>query len=82
MYRLHIVHVVNDMILVLIKPSIIFDSTDQNVGDRSRSKLQGIFNSTSKEVLFPLYDAIIFKDQGNFKYYRSSVRTYLMLGVS
>ena len=40
---------------------------DQNVGDRTRSKLQTICNSTNKGVFFPLYDVITFKGQGNLK---------------
>ena len=40
---------------------------DQNVGDRTRSELQAIWNSSSKEVFFPLYGAIILKGQKNWK---------------
>jgi hypothetical protein len=32
---------------------------DQNVADTTRSKLQAICNSSSKEVFFPLYDAVM-----------------------
>ena len=40
---------------------------DQNVGDRTRSKLQAICNSTNKGVFFPLYDVITNKGPGTFK---------------
>jgi hypothetical protein len=41
--------------------------TDQNLGDRTRSKLQAICNSSSKEVFFPLCDAVRLKGQKNWK---------------
>jgi hypothetical protein len=41
--------------------------TDQNLGDRTRSKLQAICISSSKEVFFPLYDAVMLKGQKNWK---------------
>jgi hypothetical protein len=40
---------------------------EQNVGVRTRSKLQSTSNSTNKGVFFPLYDAITYKGQGNLK---------------
>jgi hypothetical protein len=40
---------------------------DQNVGDRTRHKLQDICNSTNKGVFFPFYDSIIVNGQENFK---------------
>jgi hypothetical protein len=40
---------------------------DQNVGNRTRFKLQAKCNSTNPGVFFPLYDAITFKGQGNSK---------------
>jgi hypothetical protein len=40
---------------------------DQRVGNKTRSKLQAIFNSTNKGAFFPLLDAITFKSKGNFK---------------
>jgi hypothetical protein len=36
---------------------------DQNFGDKTRSKLKAIFNSTNKGVFFPQYDAIRFQSQ-------------------
>jgi hypothetical protein len=44
-----------------------FGHTDQNVADRTRSKLQAICNSSSKEMFFPLYDAVMLKGQKNWK---------------
>jgi hypothetical protein len=44
-----------------------FGHTDQNVADRTRSKLQAIYNSSSKEMFFPLYDAAMLKGQENWK---------------
>jgi hypothetical protein len=41
--------------------------TDQNVGDRTRSKLKAICNSTNKGVFFTFYDSIKIKRQENFK---------------
>jgi hypothetical protein len=35
---------------------------EQNIGARTRSKLQAIFNSTNKVVFFLFHDAICFKD--------------------
>jgi hypothetical protein len=40
---------------------------DQNVGERTRSKLEAVFNSNNKGIFFPLHDAITCKGQGNFK---------------
>jgi hypothetical protein len=51
------------------------DDIDQIVGDRTRSKLQVICNSTNKGVSFPLNDAITFKAQENFKKYRYTGNT-------
>jgi hypothetical protein len=44
-----------------------FGHTDQNVADRTRSKLQAICNSSSKELFFSLYDAVMLKGQENWK---------------
>jgi hypothetical protein len=44
-----------------------FGHTDQNVTDRTRSKLQAICNSSSKEMFFPLYDAVMLKGQEIWK---------------
>jgi hypothetical protein len=40
---------------------------DQHVGNRTRSKLQAICNSSSKEIFSPLYDAVMLKGQENWK---------------
>jgi hypothetical protein len=44
-----------------------FGHTDQNVADRTRSKLQAMCNSSSKEMFFPLYDAVMLEGQKNWK---------------
>jgi hypothetical protein len=44
-----------------------FGHTDINVADRTRSKIQTICNSSSKEIFFPLYDAVILEGQKNLK---------------
>jgi hypothetical protein len=40
---------------------------EQNVGNRTRSKLQAICNSSVQEVFFPLYDVITFENHANYK---------------
>jgi hypothetical protein len=55
-----------------------FEHTDQNVGNRTGSKLQAICNSCSGEVLFPLYNAIMLKGQENGK----NVDLQIPLGAS
>jgi hypothetical protein len=40
---------------------------EQNVGNRTRSKLQAICNSSVQEVFFPLYDVITFGNHANYK---------------
>jgi hypothetical protein len=40
---------------------------EQNVGDRTRSKLQAICNSSVQEVFFPLYDVITLGNHANNK---------------
>ena len=40
---------------------------EQNVGNRTRSKLQAICNSSVQEVFFPLYDVVMFEHHANFK---------------
>jgi hypothetical protein len=35
---------------------------EQNVGNRTRSKLQAIYNSSVQEVFFPLYDVVMFEN--------------------
>jgi hypothetical protein len=42
-----------------------FGHTYQNVADRTRSKLQAKCNSSSKEIFFPLYDAVMLKGREN-----------------
>jgi hypothetical protein len=44
-----------------------FGRTDQNVADKTKSKLQAICNSSSKELFFPLYNAVMLKGQENWK---------------
>ena len=39
--------------------------SEQNVGDRTRSKLQAICNSSVQEVFFPLYDVVLFENHAN-----------------
>jgi hypothetical protein len=56
----------------------MFGQTDQNVADRTRSKLQTICNSSSKEMFFPLYDAVMLKGQKN----RKNVDVPFHLGAS
>jgi hypothetical protein len=43
------------------------DHIDQNIGDRTRSKLQAICNSTNKDFFFPLKYHIIYRVQVIFK---------------
>jgi hypothetical protein len=50
---------------VASRPRSKFGHTDQNVADRTRSKPQAICNSDSKEMFFPLYDAVMLKGQEN-----------------
>jgi hypothetical protein len=40
---------------------------EQNVGNRTRSKLQAICNSSVQEVFFPLYDVVTFENHANYK---------------
>jgi hypothetical protein len=40
---------------------------EQNVGNRTRSKLQAICNSSSQEVFFPLYNIVMFENHENYK---------------
>jgi hypothetical protein len=40
---------------------------EENVGNRTRSKLQAICNSSAQEVFFPLYDVIMFGNHANYK---------------
>jgi hypothetical protein len=40
--------------------------SEQNVGNRTRSKLQAIYNSSVQEVFFPLYDVVIFGNHANY----------------
>ena len=41
--------------------------SEQNVGDKTRSKLQAICNSSVQEVFFPLYDVVLFENHANNK---------------
>jgi hypothetical protein len=40
---------------------------EQNVGNRTRSKLQAICNSSVQEVFFPLYDVVMFGNHANYR---------------
>jgi hypothetical protein len=40
---------------------------EENVGKRTRSKLQAICNSSGQEVFFPLYDVVMFENHANYK---------------
>jgi hypothetical protein len=40
---------------------------EQNVGSRTRSKLQAICNSSVQEVFFPLHDVVTFENHANYK---------------
>jgi hypothetical protein len=40
------------------------DYTDQNIGSRTRSKMQNINNLNVKKNFFPLHDAILFQGHG------------------
>jgi hypothetical protein len=44
-----------------------FGHTHQNLANRTRSKLKPLCNSSSKEMFFPLYDAVMLKGQKNSK---------------
>jgi hypothetical protein len=39
---------------------------EQNVGNRTRSKLQAFCNSSIQEVFFPLYDFVMFENHANY----------------
>jgi hypothetical protein len=41
--------------------------SQQNVGNRTRSKLQAICNFSVQEVFFPLYDVVTFGNHANYK---------------
>jgi hypothetical protein len=43
------------------------DYTDQNVGNRTRSKMQCMCNSSVQNLLFPLHDVILFQGHGKFE---------------
>ena len=43
------------------------DYTNQNVGSRTRSKMQCMCNSTVQNFIFSLYDAILSQGHGNFQ---------------
>ena len=43
------------------------DYTDQNVGSRTRTKMQSMCNSTVQNFLHPLHDAILFQGHGKFQ---------------
>ena len=43
------------------------DYTDQNVGIRTRSKMQSMCSSSIQDFLFPLHDAILFQGHGKFQ---------------
>jgi hypothetical protein len=40
---------------------------EQNIGNRTRSKLRAICNSSVQEVFFPLYDIVLFGSHANNK---------------
>jgi hypothetical protein len=44
------------------------DYTDQHVGSRTRSKIHNIINLSVQNILFPLHDAIYFKDMESLKH--------------
>ena len=43
------------------------DYTNQNVGSRTRTKMQSMCNSTVQNFLHPLHDAILFQGHGKFQ---------------
>jgi hypothetical protein len=40
---------------------------EQNVGNRTRSNLQAICNSSVQEFFFPLYDVVMLENHANYK---------------
>jgi hypothetical protein len=43
------------------------DYTDQDVGNRTRFKMQSICNSSIQNLLFSLYDTTLFQGHGKFE---------------
>jgi len=52
---------------------------DQNVGNRTRSKVHGVHNSDIQGDFFPLYDAVSFQNKSNIS---NNIEVVLQLGVT
>ena len=52
---------------------------DQNVGNRTRSKVHGVHNSDFQGDFFPLYDAVSFQNKNNIS---NNIEVVLQLGVT
>jgi hypothetical protein len=55
--------------------------SQQNVGNRTRSKLRAICNSSVSEVFFPLYDVVTFGNHANCKNIDFFICEFLNLNV-